>query len=897
MTLATEHRFVERVSDAVPHVAPGALVHELFERRVVEAPDAVAVRFRGHLLSYDELNQRANRVAHELIARGVGGGCRVVVCVEPSFDAVVALLAIWKAGAAYVPVDPGYPAARLGAILEDTRPELVLTQGHLAGRLEFADVPRLALDTLDALESGGGRRSENPAVDVEPDQLATVFYTSGTTGTPKGVMASHANLFHYVSSAVERYGVRADDVIPTVARFSFSISLFELLTPLVAGGSLLVLEREHVLEPARLAQTLEEITLIHAGPSLWKGLIRQLARKATSVDAFARVRHVSSGGDMVPPEVVEALKQTFRDAEVFVIYGCSEISCMGCTYAVPRDRRMTTTLVGVPFEGVTLRVLDASGKPVPTGVVGEIHFAGPGVTLGYLNRPELTFEQFPLLEGRRFYRTGDRGRVHADGTLEILGRSDSQVKIRGMRVELAEVDLELRRAPGVRDAVATAKAAPDGEKMLVAYVVPESAGDGPAERAGRLAAVRRHLLAHLPDYAVPSVYVELERLPVNHNLKLDRRALPDPSEADLRALSNPSLRAPRTPTERVLADLFRRHLGVSEVGLDDNFFELGGHSLSAQELAVVAESELGARLEGIELLREPLEILAQLLDRRVGRTPVSLDLRPRAAVPEEAVELFHFGPAESLYGVLHGAPAGATHAVLLCGPLGQEQVRSRFVLTRLAKALAREGTPTLYFDYYGCGDSLGDAAEAPAGRWQDDIVAAYDELVARTGTLHVTAVGVRLGALLLCDAAERLELEKLVLWDPVCDGREHFLELHAMQRRFLKSIADLRFWDFHAERPPANELLGTHYSDAVVSELTSLSLPPLLAARRVPTRWLATRQLEHEIGLLRGLGAPGDCRAECLDLDCGWHDVAELEDVIPDMGLSRALTRMVLEVP
>jgi amino acid adenylation domain-containing protein len=894
MTLAAEHRFIERACDGGTRTAPLTPVHELAEQQALRAPDAVALRFRDDVLTYGELNRRANRVAHELLGRGVGGGCRVVVCVEPSFDVVVALLGVLKAGAAYVPLDPSYPAARLGAILDDTRPELVLTQTPLLERLELGDAPRIALDVLAADD---GERWENPAVDLEADQLATVFYTSGTTGTPKGVMASHANLFHYVSSAVERYAIGPADVIPAVARFSFSISLFELLTPLVAGASLVVLEREHVLDAARLAGTLEHVTVIHAGPSLWKGLIRQLGRKATSLDAFARVRHVSSGGDMVPPELLEALKEIFRNAEVFVIYGCSEISCMGTTYPVPRDRRVTTTLVGRPFEDVTLRVLDASNKVVPVGVVGEIHFAGSGVTLGYLNRPALTSEQFLTLEGRRFYRTGDRGRLHHDGTLEILGRNDSQVKIRGMRVELAEVDLELRRAPGVRDGVTTAKPTPDGEKMLVAYVVPESAGDGPAERAGRLAAVRRHLLARLPDYAVPSVYVELERLPLNHNSKLDRRALPEPSEADLRALSNPSLRAPNSATERTLATLFRRHLGLSEVGLDDNFFELGGHSLSAQELCVAAEAELGVRLEGIELLREPLEILAQVCDRRLGHAPAALDLRPRAALPEEAVELFHFGADRSLYGVLHGTPSGATQAVLLCGPLGQEQVRSRFVLTRLAKALAREGTPALYFDYFGCGDSLGDAAEAGAGRWQADIRAAYAELVRRTGATRVTAVGVRLGALLLCDAALSLELGKLVLWDPVCDGREHFVELRAMQRRFLKSTADLWFWDLAAERPPANELLGTHYSDAIVRELTSLSLPRLLAERRVPTRWLATLQLEHEAGLLRGLGVPGDCRAECLDLDCGWHDVAELEDVIPDVGLSKTLAKMVLEAP
>ncbi|HEV8550990.1 MAG TPA: amino acid adenylation domain-containing protein, partial [Polyangiaceae bacterium] len=812
------------------------------ERVAAKTPDAVALRFGDRTLTYAALNRSANRVAHELIARGIGSGCRVMACAEPSLAAVVALLGIWKAGAAYVPLDPGLPQARIRAILDDTRPALVLAQGHLLEKLHFVGLDAVALE---GFESENDARTSNPALTTAPEALAYVFFTSGTTGTPKGVMGSYANLFFYVDAARRRYELGPSDVVPALARFSFSISLFELVTPLVAGGTLLLLARDHVLDPARLVQTLHEVTLVHAGPGLWKGLVAHVRRNYPSFEPFERVRHASSGGDVVPPDLLESLKEIFARADVFVIYGASEIACMGTTYLVPRARRLAATFVGRPFEGVSLRVLDTANRALPPGVAGEIHFAGPGVTEGYLNRPELTSAQFVTLEGTRFYKTGDRGRLNHEGELEFLGRGDSQVKIRGMRVELGEVEQWLRRAPGVRDAAVAAHAAPDGEKMLVAYVVPDHAHEAASTKALRFGAVRRHLIEQLPDYMLPAAYVELERLPLNHNLKLDRRALPVPSEADLRALSNTALRAPQTHTERALGRLFQRHLGLKEVGLDDNFFELGGHSLLALKFCVDVEAELGARLEGIDLLREPLEILARLCERSAqADVPGSETVAPERA--SDAVEIFHFGPEASLYGALHGVPDGATHAVLVCGAVGQEHTRSRFVLGRLAKTLAQHGIPALCFDYFGTGDSLGESRDAGARRWQADVASAHAELSRRVPGARITAVGVRLGALLAADAARELAFTRLVLWDPVNDGHRHFAELSALTRRYLKSVAHLRFWDFRAPRPSPHELLGTHYSAAALAELTRLKLDALLAERRVPTRWLATREVEHE---------------------------------------------------
>jgi amino acid adenylation domain-containing protein len=883
-------RFNESACDGRVRPALGPLAHEQFERRALVAPEATAVRFRDLALSYGELNRRANRVAHELAARGIGPGDRVVVCVEPSLDIAVALLGVFKAGAVYVPLDPTYPETRMRAIIEDTEPRAVLTQQKLAAKLPVPAALLLALERVSP-----ELPAENPRRSVAAGDTAYVFYTSGTTGKPKGVMGSYANLRHYVGVAVERYGIDERDVMPAIARFGFSISLFELVSPLVAGATLLVLEREHVVDPARMTRSLSEVSIFHAGPSLLRSLVAHIREKYPTFEAFSRVRHASSGGDTVPPELLEAMKEIFANAEIFVIYGSSEISCMGCTFPVPRRRRVTTTFVGRPFDNVSVRVLDAEGVVVPAGVVGEVHFAGEGVTQGYLKRPELTAERYVELEGRRFYRMGDRGRMSRDGWLELVGRTDFQTKIRGMRVELGDVEHELRRAPGVREGVVAARAASDGEKRLVAYVVfDERAGEGVGP--ARMGAVRAHLVAALPDYMVPAVYVELERLPLNENLKVDRRALPEPNEADLRALAQGSVRDPESATELALAASFRELLGVKRVSLDDNFFDLGGHSLLALGFVADVERKLGVALDGMAVLRESLEVLARLCDERLGR-PRARANAPVVRRPVTHPELFHFGPDQSLYGVLHGERLDASEtAVLVAGPVGHESARARFVLNKLGRELARAGSPTLLFDYYGSGDSLGSSAEADLERWRGDIRAACAELRRRTGARRIAALGVRLGALLLCGTLPELDLARLVLWDPVHDGTSHRRSLARMQRAYLKSVAHLRFFRLRRLEPPPNELLGTTFSPAALAELESLSLAPLLGTTAVDIRWLATAGADCDAAVASSVGAGiAHLSVECLDVACGWCELGALEDTIPDAGVTSALGAMLRE--
>ena len=887
---AAERLELESAGDGRVVPVSGERVHQSVERQARARPDAVAVRYRDQAMTFRELNQRANRVARHLHSRGISAEDRIIVRMVPTGDVLVGLLGILKAGAVYVPIDPTYPEARIQAILDDTRPALILTG-----------------DSLRELENAAaGCSSIDPELPILPDQTAYIYYTSGTTGRPKGAMASQANLASYVEVARVRYGFADSDIMPAIARLSFSISMFELMTPLVSGGTVVVLDRDHVMDPARMARTLSESTIFHAGPSLLKGLIPYIRRAIPDFCYFSKIRHASSGGDLIAPEVLEGLKEIFASAEIFVIYGCSEIACMGCTYPVPRERKVDRTFVGRPFDNVGVRVFDGSGNLVPAGIVGEIYFSGGGVVKGYLNLDDLTQEKFVEHQGRRYYRTGDQGRFSADGWLEILGRSDFQVKLRGMRVELGEVEYHLQRAPGVRDGVAAAQEAAGGEKILAAYFVAEP-GAAIEGKPARVSAIRKYLEERLPDYMVPGVFVELERLPLNHNLKLDRKALPAPREADFRAQApgwkgegksgGTDLREAETPTEMALAALWKRFLKLERVGLDDRFFDLGGYSLLAMELLVALESELGITLNGMDVLRETLEVQAAICDERLGRKPAAR--RPRASAPlaDDRSESFYFGAGSGLYGVFQQASSfggrDTGRALLICPPPGVESVRSGFVIRQLKRKLAADGIHSMHFDYFGCGDSQGPSWAETLCRWEQDVEDACAELRRRSGATRIIGLGVRLGATLLCRAGQRLGISELILWDPVRTGSEYLAQLTSAQQGYLR--AQVRGGGSRVDlEEGARELLGMTYSEKALGELRGLALEPPAPGKFTSARWLATsrsdQQRAHFQAWAQGTQA---ARLEVLDLGHDWCDVARVDQNFSDAGISQALAKLI----
>lgn len=615
------------------------LAFQRFERQATARPDAVAVSLNSSSISYGELNRLANRLARWLGKRGVKNGSHVAVCMEPRIEFLVCMLAIFKAGATHVPLDPGYPDERLVIIFEDTNPSVLFTERNLLPKLQSLPIEPVCLEAVaDELATLADDNLNNQ---IAPEQIAYIVYTSGTTGKPKGVMASHANLSHYLAVARDAYGYNEMDIIPAIARFTFSITFFELLSPLTAGASLVLLDRSHVLDMSRMVKTLTESTCIHCSPSLWRKIIGFIDEQGFDQSAFQNMRHVSSGGDMVPPDVLESLKRLFVNAEVFVIYGCSEVSCMGCTYPVPRDRVLQSTRVGKPFPNMSLRLLDANGELVPPGVIGEVCFGGDGLAVGYLNLPELTAEKFVDFAGERLYHTGDLGRVDSDGNLELVGRSDFQIKLRGIRMEAAEIEAHIRAMPGVKDAVVAAPTLQDGEKRLVAFVVPDPAAPLTSRQ------IREFLKKRLPDYMIPAAFVQMDAFPVNVNLKVDRLAL-----SRLTALPETATAPadpPRTDLERRLVEIWERVLQMKGIGIRDEFWEVGGDSLRSVALMSAIDRELGIALPVSTLFTEPtIEQLAALCDAGADSAAVSLICLKKGTGERPAVFFVHDGAGESM---------------------------------------------------------------------------------------------------------------------------------------------------------------------------------------------------------------------------------------------------------
>lgn len=562
---AKEMDWLRQVGYGGEHSFSEPNIVEQFQLIAQQYPDKVAVEFNQQNLTYNELNQKANQLAHYFLSCGIEQKSRIVVFLEPCLEIQIALLAIFKIGATYVPLDPGFPDKRIEDILEEVSADFAFTQQELVDKLQAYNIEQVTIHDLDS--DFLALPVQNPNIKISPDSTATIFFTSGTTGRPKGVMASYANVHHYTAVARKKYTYNVNDIIPAVARFTFSISIFEVLSPILVGATSLILERSHVLDLDKMVKTLQQVSAAHIGPSLLKTLVAQV--KSLSDHQFPNLRHISSGGDMVPPELIRDLQQLFPQAEIFVIYGCSEISCMGVTNFISPTQFVDKTFVGMPFENVKVALLNDDNQRVAKGCVGNVCFAGPGLVKGYLNLPELSQQKFFEFEGERYYNTGDRGRLNSQGQLELLGRRDFQIQLRGIRIELGEIEYILRKSPGVKDGVIAQKTLGSNDSALIAYLVPQTAINFD------LSHVRAHLLQHLPDYMQPSHFMVLDKLPLNHNLKIDRSALPLP-QLNL----DGDYVAPETPLQQTIANIWQNLLSIDKISVQSNFFEIGGDSLT-----------------------------------------------------------------------------------------------------------------------------------------------------------------------------------------------------------------------------------------------------------------------------------------------------------------------------
>ncbi|MBV9773534.1 MAG: amino acid adenylation domain-containing protein, partial [Gemmatimonadetes bacterium] len=531
----------------------GRCIHDLVAEQARRTPDAPVVLFEGRALSYAALEEDAGRLARRLRRHGVGPEVRVGISLPKGPEMAVAVLAVLQAGGAYVPLDPAYPAERLEYVLRDSGATLVLTLAPLAGRFAGGP-PVLALDALPPEPEAGPESGIAP----DPDNLAYVIYTSGSTGQPKGVAVPHRALVNLATDMAGRLGLRPDDRLLNFASLSFDVSVEEIFTAWVTGAAV-VLSRAELFAPGALREVVERegVTSFELPSAYWTEWVRELREDGRGVPPG--VRFVRVGGERVAPEV---LREWARLGVPLVhVYGVTEATCTSAALWLEagEDAGERGSLpIGRPTGNVRLYVLDGSGEPTPVGVPGELYVGGEGVARGYLGRPGLTAERFvpdPFggEPGARLYRSGDRVRWLADGTVEFLGRMDTQVKLRGFRIEPGEIEAVLREHPGVRDAVVVVRA---DVQRLVAYVVAEEGAE--LERG----ALRGYVAGRVPEYMVPGAFVVLDALPLSVSGKVDRRALPAPEQG-----SDGEYVAPRTPAEEVLAAIWAEVLGVERVGI------------------------------------------------------------------------------------------------------------------------------------------------------------------------------------------------------------------------------------------------------------------------------------------------------------------------------------------
>jgi amino acid adenylation domain-containing protein len=575
-------------------------IHQLFEQQIERTPEAIAVVFEGQQLTYRELNNRANQLAHYLIHLGVKPETLVGICVERSLEMVVGLLGILKAGGAYVPLDPNYPQERLAFILQDAQVPVLLTQTGMMDKLSSHLVSTIYLDT--EWEKISHFNAGNPSAKVTPENLAYLIYTSGSTGKPKGVAIEHHSGMVLLDWAKNIFTPEEIAGVLASTSICFDLSVFELFVPLSWGGQIILVDNALYL-PNLSVET--KVTLLNTVPSAMKELIRMNGLPTS-------VRVINLAGEPLSKTLVQQIYQQKTIEKVFNLYGPSEDTTYSTFALIEKDSDKSPS-IGAPIANTQIYVLDGNKQQVPIGVYGELYIGGDGLARGYFNRPELTDEKFilnPFSDNpeSRLYKTGDLVRYRPDGNLEFLGRIDHQVKIRGFRIELGEIEVILSQHPTVQEVVVIVREDTPGDKRLVAYFVAKS-----SQQIASTIELHHFLQNQLPHYMIPSAFVQLEALPLTPNGKIDRKALPQP-EAQRTDLET-SYIAPQNALEEKIATIWKTVLHVDQVGIQDNFFELGGNSLLLVQVQEKLVTILNQDVSVLTLFQYPtISALAEYLE-------------------------------------------------------------------------------------------------------------------------------------------------------------------------------------------------------------------------------------------------------------------------------------------
>lgn len=599
---------------------PVAAIHQLFEQQVARTPTANAIRFDEQVLSYQQLNQQANQLARHLQSMGVGPDSMVGVCIERSLHMSVALLAILKAGGAYVPFDPSFPSERLGFMLEDTEASIMLSQSHLKENIPDGQITTICLDKDS--EQWARQSSDNLPFTGTDDNLFNVIFTSGSTGKPKGVMVPHKGIINRLLWMQNTYPLDDSDHVLQKTPYSFDVSVWELFWPLIVGAQLVYAKPEGHKDPDYLRDIIRErnISTLHFVPTML-GIFLQ----TKDINTCSSIRRIFCSGEALQLEHEKRFFQQLDHAELHNLYGPTEASVDVSYYQCGASNKYNSVPIGKPVDNTQLYILDKNLAPVPLGVVGELYIGGVQLARGYLKREQLSRETFidnPFFKeghpSERLYKSGDLTRFLPDGNIEYIGRTDFQVKVRGLRIELGEIENVLHQHPVVQETIVITRDMGDGNVIIAAYIVAEDEKTIPP-----IDELRQYLGQHLPNYMIPNAFVTLDEIPMSANGKADRKALPEPDAShSVSAQYTP----PRNETETRLVEIWQDTLGIDKVGIFDNFFELGGHSILAMQIANQALALFKVELELIKLFENPnIAAIAELLDEKITEQQLLMD--------------------------------------------------------------------------------------------------------------------------------------------------------------------------------------------------------------------------------------------------------------------------------
>ncbi|MGE3271705.1 MAG: amino acid adenylation domain-containing protein, partial [Chloroflexota bacterium] len=590
-------------------------IQDLFEAQAAATPGAVALQTADGPVTFGALNRQANRLAHHLLRLGVEPETRVGVFLPRTAEMVVGVLGILKAGATYLPLDPSYPAERLGFMLRDSRAPIVLTVEALRGHVPDTDAQVVCLDGTSA--GMADESPEDPSVPTTADSAAYVLYTSGSTGLPKGVLGLHRGAINRFSWMWRTFPFQAGEVCCLTTTLNFVDAVWELLGPLLKGVPVVLIPEDVVKDFGPLVETLatNKVSRFVLVPSLMDAL---LENEPSLAQRLPNLKLWTCSGEALSIDLVRRFRAAMPGARLINLYGSSEIAAdVTCCDTTPLDLdKITSIPIGHPIDNTQAYILDEIGQPVPIGVNGELYVGGANLARGYLDRPDLTEERFvpnPFRTepGARLFRTGDRARFRADGAIEYVGRVDNQVKIRGSRVEPGEVEAVLASLPAVRDVIVVADRDRQGESRLVAYYVASTEGD-PMSALD----LRAFLRGRLPEFMVPAAFVSLDALPLTPNGKVNRLALPSPEGPSI----DDEFEAPKTPMENIIAEIWQEALELQRVGRHDNFFDLGGHSLLAMKVNARLQRRTGVRFNVGILVTQNLGQVAAIYEAVQRRT-------------------------------------------------------------------------------------------------------------------------------------------------------------------------------------------------------------------------------------------------------------------------------------